>query len=189
MLQREPHETDETTTYYRLVPEGVFKDYDGQHQSAAPAFSLDLNRQFPYQWASEGTQAGAGSFPSHLPQASWGSTACRLRSASASASTRLRSAPTALRTACRGAPVGRRGSARLTELPARWTGPACVEGDQCPKQHMHYPDLPLLRPADPSPGGKLCRRPSRQGHLRRREPPGHSSHGSITFVPSYRAAG
>jgi murein tripeptide amidase MpaA len=71
MVQRAPYETgDDGTTFYRLVPEGIFKDYaDGAQQSAAPGFSLDLNRQFPYQWAAEGIQAGAGSYPSHLPQA------------------------------------------------------------------------------------------------------------------------
>jgi hypothetical protein len=49
MLQREPHESDPSTTYYRLIPEGRFRGYDGMHQHPEPGFSLDLNRQFPYQ--------------------------------------------------------------------------------------------------------------------------------------------
>jgi murein tripeptide amidase MpaA len=70
MIQRLPHERDPAETYYRLFPEGSYRDYDGFTQAAADtAFSLDLNRQWPYRYAPEGEQAGAGPYPGYLPQA------------------------------------------------------------------------------------------------------------------------
>ena len=70
MVQRQPHERDPNTTYYRLWPEGSYRDYDGANQRIAPgaAFSLDANRQYPYNFAPEGEQRGAGDLPGHLPQ-------------------------------------------------------------------------------------------------------------------------
>lgn len=70
MVQRLPHERgNPTEKYYRLLPEGSFRDYDGFTQTSAPAYSLDANRMFPYQYAPQGVQAGAGSYPGYLPQA------------------------------------------------------------------------------------------------------------------------
>ena len=51
-------------TYYRLLPEGLFHNYDaltmrGQKRKEG----LDLNRNFPSAWRLEGEQFGAGPFP------------------------------------------------------------------------------------------------------------------------------
>ena len=71
MVQRLPHERDSSTTYYRMWPEGRYRDYDGFTQRAAPSapFSLDANRQLPFNFEPEGMQRGAGTIPGHLPQA------------------------------------------------------------------------------------------------------------------------
>jgi murein tripeptide amidase MpaA len=70
MVQRLPHERDPSVKYYRLWPEGVYRDYDGATQRVAPgaAYSLDANRQYPFNFAPEGEQRGAGDLPGHLPQ-------------------------------------------------------------------------------------------------------------------------
>ena len=69
MVSREPHERGTGgTTYYRLWPEGHYRDYDGHTQKSAPGYNLDLNRMSPYQYAPEGMQSGAGSLPGMLPQ-------------------------------------------------------------------------------------------------------------------------
>lgn len=41
---------------YRLFPEGVFEDYDGEKQNGRPN-NYDLNRQFPYNFK-PGAQSG-----------------------------------------------------------------------------------------------------------------------------------
>ena len=69
MVQRAPHERgDSDSTFYRLWPEGQYRDYDGSTQKSAPGYSLDLNRMSPYQYAPEGVQSGAGPMPGFLPQ-------------------------------------------------------------------------------------------------------------------------
>jgi murein tripeptide amidase MpaA len=69
MVQRLPHERG--GTYYRLFPEGSYRGpYDGTTQRVAPgaAYSLDANRQYPFNYEPEGGQRGAGDLPGHLPQ-------------------------------------------------------------------------------------------------------------------------
>ena len=51
-------------TYYRLLPEGRLEEFDGVGIKVAKPFQgLDFNRNFPYAWQPESTQAGAGPFP------------------------------------------------------------------------------------------------------------------------------
>lgn len=50
--------------YYRLLPEGLLEDYDGYliKEARAPE-GLDFNRNFPFEWRTEGEQPGAGPYP------------------------------------------------------------------------------------------------------------------------------
>jgi murein tripeptide amidase MpaA len=55
--------------YYRLLWEGAIKNYDGITIKVAPQLEgLDLNRNFPMEWAPEGEQSGAGPFPVSEPE-------------------------------------------------------------------------------------------------------------------------
>ncbi|MCP4360892.1 MAG: carboxypeptidase [Chloroflexi bacterium] len=66
MIPREPDDLP-GGDYYRLLPEGRIKNYDGVTITAAPALQgLDLNRQFPVFW--EPNQHGAGHFPGSEPE-------------------------------------------------------------------------------------------------------------------------
>jgi hypothetical protein len=58
--------------FYKVYPEGVIEPYDGRTIPPAGLFTdndTDLNRNFPYAWAPEPTQAGAGAFPTSEPEA------------------------------------------------------------------------------------------------------------------------
>jgi murein tripeptide amidase MpaA len=68
MVARLPHERG--GTYYRLWPEGTYRDYDGATQHAAPgaAYGFDANRQYPFNFSPEGMQRGAGDTPGNLSQ-------------------------------------------------------------------------------------------------------------------------
>ena len=56
-------------TYYRLFPEGLLEDYDGYViKMARPLQGLDFNRNFPFQWRTEGEQYGAGPYPASEPE-------------------------------------------------------------------------------------------------------------------------
>ena len=62
MEKREPDEHD--GAFYRLLPEGSLEDFDGvQIKMARPLQGLDFNRNFPFEWQPDSTQAGAGPFP------------------------------------------------------------------------------------------------------------------------------
>lgn len=66
MIPREPDEMP-GGTFYRILPEGRIKNYDGVLiQEAPPLQGLDLNRQFPIFW--EPKQSGAGHFPGSEPE-------------------------------------------------------------------------------------------------------------------------
>jgi murein tripeptide amidase MpaA len=55
--------------YYRVYTEGRIRGYDGLTvKIAPPAQGLDFNRNFPYIWAPEGKQRGAGPFPGSEPE-------------------------------------------------------------------------------------------------------------------------
>ncbi len=65
--KRRPDENE--GTFYRLLPEGLIKDYDGYLVKLAhPLEGLDFNRNFPYEWRPEGEQEGAGPYPTSEPE-------------------------------------------------------------------------------------------------------------------------
>jgi len=67
MIRREPDETG--GDYYVVLPEGTIKDWDGGAVKLSPdLFGLDLNRNFPHQWAPEWRQKGAGELPLSDPE-------------------------------------------------------------------------------------------------------------------------
>ena len=57
--------------YYKMYPEGTIENFDG-HTIPSPSFlsdtQTDLNRNFPWSWAPEHEQMGAGSFPLSEPE-------------------------------------------------------------------------------------------------------------------------
>lgn len=67
MVAREPGEFG--GEYYRLIPEGTLKNYDGLKVSANPdREGLDFNRNFPAYWRQEFEQTGAGPYPTSEPE-------------------------------------------------------------------------------------------------------------------------
>ena len=68
MVRRDPIETG--GTYYRILPEGLLKNYDGVTiKVLGPKQGLDLNRNFPAGWRTESDQHGAGPYPASEPEA------------------------------------------------------------------------------------------------------------------------
>jgi len=57
--------------YYKLYPEGTIVNFDG-HSVPAPFYlgdnHNDFNRNFPYSWAPETQQVGAGHYPGSTPE-------------------------------------------------------------------------------------------------------------------------
>ncbi|MGH8797038.1 MAG: M14 family metallopeptidase, partial [Caldimonas sp.] len=67
MVARQPGEFG--GEYYRLMPEGLLKNYDGLSIKVNPdAEGLDLNRNFPSLWRQEFEQTGAGDYPTSEPE-------------------------------------------------------------------------------------------------------------------------
>jgi murein tripeptide amidase MpaA len=67
MVRRDPVETG--GSYYRLLPEGLLRDYDGTTiRIRGPKEGLDLNRNFPVAWRQENDQKGAGPYPLSEPE-------------------------------------------------------------------------------------------------------------------------
>lgn len=56
-------------TYYRMLPEGVFYDWDGVTQPIMKPRHGNLNRQFPVNWVPEYGEYGAGELPLNEPEA------------------------------------------------------------------------------------------------------------------------
>ena len=55
--------------FYRVLPEGTIRNWDGETIPIAPMLEgLDLNRQWPAEWAPEGEQQGAGPYPGSEPE-------------------------------------------------------------------------------------------------------------------------
>ena len=67
LIAREPADVD--GDFYRVFPEGTIRNWDGVNVTVAPALEgLDLNRQWPADWAPEGEQLGAGPYPGSEPE-------------------------------------------------------------------------------------------------------------------------
>jgi murein tripeptide amidase MpaA len=71
LVRRDPNDPP-AGEYFRVLPEGLFKNYDGVHLPV-PGYSgdaqgLDLNRNFPALWRQEFEQAGAGPYPASEPE-------------------------------------------------------------------------------------------------------------------------
>ena len=67
LTRREP--TEIGGQYYRLLPEGMVKDYDGALiPFLAEKAGLDLNRNYPVNWRQEHEQPGAGPYPASEPE-------------------------------------------------------------------------------------------------------------------------
>jgi murein tripeptide amidase MpaA len=67
MVAREP--TEVGGTYYRILPEGRVRDFDGFTLKVnRDREGLDLNRNFPGQWRQEHEQLGAGPYPTSEPE-------------------------------------------------------------------------------------------------------------------------
>ncbi len=67
MIKRGPDEFG--GTYYHLITEGIINNWDGfELKLAPPRYGLDLNRNYPYDWAPEGQQRGAGDYPFSEPE-------------------------------------------------------------------------------------------------------------------------
>ncbi len=55
--------------FYRVFPEGTIQNWDGVTVSIAPSLEgLDLNRNWPAEWAPEAEQQGAGPYPVSEPE-------------------------------------------------------------------------------------------------------------------------
>jgi murein tripeptide amidase MpaA len=67
MVAREPGEFG--GEYYRVIPEGTLRNYDGLTFRVNPDLEgLDLNRNFPSFWRQEFEQVGAGDYPTSEPE-------------------------------------------------------------------------------------------------------------------------
>lgn len=67
MIRRDPIEMG--GKYYRLITEGLLKNYDGVTiQIRPPKEGLDLNRNFPAGWRTASEQPGAGDYPASEPE-------------------------------------------------------------------------------------------------------------------------
>ncbi|MBX3605601.1 MAG: carboxypeptidase [Piscinibacter sp.] len=67
MVPREPGEFG--GEYYRLLPEGTLKDWNGLTTRVnRDVEGLDLNRNFPSHWRQEYEQVGAGPYPTSEPE-------------------------------------------------------------------------------------------------------------------------
>ena len=67
MVAREP--TEAGGQYYRVLPEGRVRDYDGfMFKVNRNREGLDLNRNFPAGWRQEFEQVGAGPYPASEPE-------------------------------------------------------------------------------------------------------------------------
>ena len=61
-----PRTIDDAPPYYKIYPEGVIENFDGANVPSPYFLSdnqTDLNRNFPYMWAPDSKQEGAGAYP------------------------------------------------------------------------------------------------------------------------------
>jgi len=66
-----PRRLEDPGPYYKIYPEGTIEGWDG-HTVPSPhylqEFDVDLNRNFPFAWAPEERQAGAGRYAASEPE-------------------------------------------------------------------------------------------------------------------------
>ena len=66
-----PRRLEDKGPFYKIWPEGLIESFDGAHVPD-PYFlgdnDTDLNRNFPWSWMPEPTQAGAGTYPTSEPE-------------------------------------------------------------------------------------------------------------------------
>ena len=66
-----PRRLEDAGPFYKVWPEGSIENFDGMHVPDPHYLSdndVDLNRNFPYSWAPEPEQAGAGPFGASEPE-------------------------------------------------------------------------------------------------------------------------
>jgi Zinc carboxypeptidase len=70
LVRRDPVDNpDDDGPFYRLLAEGRVENYDGVTiKTPPPLEGLDLNRNFPAEWAPEHEQRGAGPYPTSEPE-------------------------------------------------------------------------------------------------------------------------
>jgi hypothetical protein len=69
LVPREGDDSNDDEPHYRLLPEGLIRNFDGVDIKVAPRLEgLDLNRNFPMEWVVESEQRGAGPYPTSEPE-------------------------------------------------------------------------------------------------------------------------
>jgi Zinc carboxypeptidase len=69
LIRRDPVDAPGDGPFYRLLDEGRIQNYDGVTVKVPwPVEGLDLNRNFPAEWAPEQEQRGAGPYPTSEPE-------------------------------------------------------------------------------------------------------------------------
>jgi murein tripeptide amidase MpaA len=69
LVRRDPVDGQDDGPFYRLLPEGRIENFDGVTIKIPPPLEgLDLNRNFPAEWAPEHEQRGAGPYPTSEPE-------------------------------------------------------------------------------------------------------------------------
>jgi murein tripeptide amidase MpaA len=69
LVRRDADDADGDGEFYRVLGEGRIRNYDGVTIKIAPPLEgLDLNRNFPMEWAVEAEQRGAGPYPTSEPE-------------------------------------------------------------------------------------------------------------------------
>jgi hypothetical protein len=67
LIARQPDDFE--GEFFRVYPEGMIQNWDGVTVTIAPVLEgLDLNRNWPADWAPEGDQLGAGPYPTSEPE-------------------------------------------------------------------------------------------------------------------------
>jgi len=68
MVLRNPEDVE--GAFYRVYPEGLILNYDGEREieMAPPRWSLNFNRNYPGEWAKEDASRGSGPYPLSEPE-------------------------------------------------------------------------------------------------------------------------